>query len=122
MRILIAEDDQVLADGLLRTLRSSGAAVDHVPDGSQADAALISALEGRRGEVRVRPPYPTVQGLFGMPTVVNNVETLANVPWIVRHGPAAYRELGTQASSGTKAICLNAGFARPGIVEIASTR
>ncbi len=82
------------------------------------ETALISALEGRRGEVRVRPPYPTVQGLFGMPTVVNNVETLANVPWIVRHGPAAYRELGTQASSGTKAICLNAGFVRPGIVEI----
>ncbi len=82
------------------------------------ETALIAALEGRRGEVRVRPPYPTSQGLFGMPTVVNNVETLVNVPWIVRHGPAAYRELGTRASSGTKAICLNAGFARPGIVEI----
>ncbi len=82
------------------------------------ETALIAALEGRRGEVRVRPPYPTSQGLFGAPTVVNNAETLVNVPWIVRNGPAAYRALGTQASRGTKAICLNAGFARPGIVEV----
>jgi len=82
------------------------------------ETALIAALEGRRGEVRVRPPYPTSQGLFGAPTVVNNAETLVNAPWIVRHGPAAYRALGTKASRGTKAICLNAGFARPGIIEV----
>jgi NADH:ubiquinone oxidoreductase subunit F (NADH-binding) len=57
-------------------------------------------------------------GLFGKPTVVNNVETLVNVPWILRRGPAAYRVLGTRASPGTKALCLNAGFERPGIVEV----
>ena len=82
------------------------------------ETALIAALEGRRGEVRVRPPYPTSHGLFGAPTVVNNAETLVNAPWIVRNGPAAYRALGTKASRGTKAICLSAGFARPGIVEV----
>jgi len=82
------------------------------------ETALIAALEGRRGEVRVRPPHPTASGLFGLPTVVNNVETLVSVGWILSHGPAAYRALGTPASRGTKAICLNAGFARPGIVEV----
>jgi NADH-quinone oxidoreductase subunit F len=82
------------------------------------ETALIAALEGRRGEVRVRPPYPTSQGLFGAPTVVNNAETLVNAPWIVRNGPAEYRALGTEASRGTKAISLSAGFARPGIVEV----
>ncbi len=82
------------------------------------ETALIAALEGRRGDVRVRPPYPTSQGLFGKPTVVNNAETLVNAPWIVRNGPDAFRALGTRASSGTKAICLSAGFARPGLVEV----
>lgn len=82
------------------------------------ETALIAALEGRRGEVHVRPPYPTSEGLFGAPTVVNNVETLVNVPWIARNGIAAFRALGTEASRGTKAISLNAGFARPGIVEV----
>jgi len=82
------------------------------------ETALLEAVEGRRGEVRLRPPYPAVEGLFGCPTVVNNVETFVNVPWIVAHGADEYAVLGTGTSTGTKAICLNAGFARPGIVEI----
>jgi NADH-quinone oxidoreductase subunit F len=82
------------------------------------ETALLNAIEGRRGEVRLRPPYPAVEGLHGRPTVVNNVETLVNVPWIVRHGAERYRALGTPTSSGTKALCLNHGFARPGIVEV----
>jgi NADH-quinone oxidoreductase subunit F len=82
------------------------------------ETALLNALEGRRGEVRPRPPYPTEHGLFGRPTVVNNVETLVNAAWIARHGPAAYRALGTRDSAGTKALCFSAGFARPGIVEV----
>ncbi len=82
------------------------------------ETALLNALEGKRGEVRPRPPYPTERGLFGRPTVVNNVETLVNAAWIARHGPAAYRALGTRDSCGTKALCLSAGFARPGIVEV----
>jgi len=82
------------------------------------ETALLEALEGRRGEVRLRPPYPTDRGLFGAPTVVNNVETLVNAAWIVRHGPAEYRALGTRGSRGTKALSLNAGFARAGLVEV----
>lgn len=82
------------------------------------ETALLSAIEGRRGEVRIRPPYPAESGLYGRPTVVNNVETLVNVPWIVRRGADAYRALGTEASSGTKAICLGRGFARPGVLEV----
>jgi NADH:ubiquinone oxidoreductase subunit F (NADH-binding) len=82
------------------------------------ETALLNAIEGRRGEVRIRPPYPAERGLFGRPTVVDNVETLVNVPWIVEHGAAEYARLGTKGSAGTKAICLNRGFARPGIVEI----
>ncbi len=82
------------------------------------ETALLNALEGLRGEVRVRPPYPTEEGLFGHPTLIQNVETLVNVPWIIGHGANAYAELGTRTSNGTKAICLNHGFARPGIVEV----
>lgn len=82
------------------------------------ETALLNAIEGRRGEVRLRPPYPAQEGLWGRPTVVNNVETLVNVPWIVLEGAPAYRALGTAESAGTKAMCLNHGFARPGIVEV----
>jgi NADH:ubiquinone oxidoreductase subunit F (NADH-binding) len=82
------------------------------------ETALLEALEGRRGEVRLRPPYPTTHGLHGRPTVVDNVETLVNAAWIAREGADPYRALGTAASRGTKALCLNAGFARPGIVEV----
>ncbi|HEU4429495.1 MAG TPA: NADH-ubiquinone oxidoreductase-F iron-sulfur binding region domain-containing protein [Myxococcota bacterium] len=82
------------------------------------ETALISALEGGRAEARPRPPYPTEVGLFGAPTVVNNVETLANVAWILERGPAAFAAIGTRDSPGTKALCLNAGFRAPGIVEV----
>jgi len=82
------------------------------------ETALLAALEGRRGEAQPRPPFPAERGLFARPTVVNNVETLVNVPWIVERGGAAFAALGTQHSNGTKALCLNAGFAQPGIVEV----
>lgn len=82
------------------------------------ETAMLNAIEGVRGEVRLRPPYPVVEGLFGKPTVVDNVETLVNVPWILEHGPAEYAALGTKASPGTKALCLNHGFAKPGVLEI----
>ncbi len=82
------------------------------------ETAMLNAIEGHRGEVTLRPPYPSVAGLFGKPTVTNNVETLVNVPWIIRRGAEAYRSLGTAESSGTKALCLNSGFERPGIVEV----
>jgi len=82
------------------------------------ETSMLNAIEGRRGEVRLRPPYPTRSGLHGKPTIVNNVETLLNIPWILANGAEAYRAFGTEACSGTKAMCLNWGFKSPGIVEV----
>ncbi|MBS0198458.1 MAG: NAD(P)H-dependent oxidoreductase subunit E [Planctomycetes bacterium] len=82
------------------------------------ETALLAAIEGQRGEVWPRPPYPVEAGVFGKPTVVVNVETLANVPWIMSNGTQAYTAMGTADSKGTKTLCFNHGFARPGIVEL----
>lgn len=82
------------------------------------ETALLNALEGRRPTVRARPPFPTEHGLFGAPTVVNNVETLAAVPWIVRNGGRAYAALGSGTSRGTKVVSLNSLFRRPGLYEV----
>ncbi len=82
------------------------------------ETALINAIEGLRGEVRLRPPYPTEAGLFGKPTAVDNIETLCNVPYIMEHGCEDYKHMGTPTSSGTKTLCFNHGFVRPGIVEV----
>jgi NADH:ubiquinone oxidoreductase subunit F (NADH-binding) len=82
------------------------------------ETALLNSIEGKRPEVRVRPPYPAEHGLFGRPTLVNNVETLANVPWIIREGADEYRALGFSNSRGTKLVSLNSLFRRPGVYEI----
>ncbi len=82
------------------------------------ETALIAGLEGGRGTARPRPPYPTQQGLWDAPTVVNNVETLAAVPWIVRQGGHAYARRGTRSEAGTKLVCLSERFARPGCYEV----
>ncbi|MFM9056160.1 MAG: NADH-ubiquinone oxidoreductase-F iron-sulfur binding region domain-containing protein [Bacteroidota bacterium] len=82
------------------------------------ETALLSSIEGQRPEVRVRPPYPTQMGLFNKPTVVNNVETLANLPFIADSGGQAYASLGTDRSKGTKLVCLDGHFNRPGLVEV----
>lgn len=82
------------------------------------ETALISGLEGERGCARSRPPYPTRHGLWDAPTVVNNVETLAAIPWIVEHGGNAYAARGTSSETGTKLVCLSERFARPGCYEV----
>ncbi|MFF5157697.1 NAD(P)H-dependent oxidoreductase subunit E [Streptomyces sp. NPDC000348] len=82
------------------------------------ETALIAGLEGGRGCARPRPPYPTEHGLWDAPTVVNNVETLAAVPWIVRCGGRAYARRGTSGETGTKLVCLSERFARPGCYEV----
>lgn len=81
------------------------------------ETALINSIEGQRPEVRVRPPYPAQQGLFNKPTVVNNVETLAALPFITENGGAVYASRGTEKSSGTKLVSLDSHFNRPGVVE-----
>jgi len=82
------------------------------------ETALLSSIEGQRPEVRVRPPYPAVQGLFNKPTVVNNVETLAAIPFIMFNGGNEYAKIGTSKSSGTKLVCLDSHFNTPGVFEV----
>lgn len=82
------------------------------------ETALIASLEGLRGEVQLRPPYPAQVGLHGKPTIVNNVETLSNIPLIALNGGDEYSTYGTHSTSGTKALCLNHGFENPGLVEV----
>lgn len=82
------------------------------------ETALLNSIEGQRPEVRVRPPYPAQQGLFNKPTVVNNVETLACVPFIAKNGGDAYAAIGKGRSTGTKLVSLDGFFNRPGIYEV----
>jgi NADH-quinone oxidoreductase subunit F len=82
------------------------------------ETALLSSIEGQRPEVRIRPPYPTQQGLFNEPTVVNNVETLAAIPFVMKHGGQNYRDIGTAKSSGTKLMSLDSSFNKPGVYEV----
>ncbi|HEY9087590.1 MAG TPA: NADH-quinone oxidoreductase subunit NuoF [Anaerolineaceae bacterium] len=82
------------------------------------ETALIESIEGKRGEPRARPPYPTTHGLWGKPTLVNNVETLANVPPILRHGAAWYRKFGTPSSPGTKVYTIMGNVNLTGLIEV----
>ncbi len=82
------------------------------------ETALIASLEGRRGMPRLRPPFPAIEGLWGKPTVINNVETLAMVPWILRHGPEQFSAYGTRTSKGTKVFALAGNVQRAGLIEI----
>jgi NADH:ubiquinone oxidoreductase subunit F (NADH-binding)/NADH:ubiquinone oxidoreductase subunit E len=82
------------------------------------ETALLSSIEGLRPEVRVRPPYPAQYGLFGKPTVLSNVETFANIHWILENGGEAYKALGTENSTGTKLVSLDSFFNTPGMYEI----
>jgi len=83
------------------------------------ETALIHSIEGRRGMPRPRPPFPAASGLFGKPTIINNVETLANVPAIVSRGAAWFGSVGTASSKGTKVFALSGNVARTGLVEVA---
>jgi NADH-quinone oxidoreductase subunit F len=107
--------DDVLGDGVrfdVELRRGAGAYI------CGEEMALINSLEGRRGEPRNKPPFPTQVGLFGKPTVINNVETLVNVLPIVIDGGKAFAALGTERSTGTKLFCLSGHVARPGVYEV----
>lgn len=82
------------------------------------ETALLNSIEGLRPEVRVRPPYPAQYGLFGKPTVLSNVETFANIHWILDNGGKEFASLGTSESTGTKLVSLDSYFNQPGIYEI----
>jgi NADH-quinone oxidoreductase subunit F len=82
------------------------------------ETALLESLEGKKGQPRLKPPFPAMVGLFGCPTIVNNVETIASVPWIVEHGANAYRAFGTEKSPGTKMFSVSGHVERPGNYEV----
>lgn len=82
------------------------------------ETALFESIEGKRGFPRVKPPFPTTHGLFLKPTVVNNVETLCNIPYILEHGAQAYRQYGTEKSPGTKLFCVSGDVVQPGVYEV----
>jgi NADH-quinone oxidoreductase subunit F len=102
----------------------SGRAIDitvHLGAGAYIcgeETALLNSLEGKRGEPRIKPPFPAVEGLYSKPTIVNNVETLSNVPWIVTNGGAAYDAIGPEGSRGTRLFSLSGHVNRPGNYEI----
>jgi NADH:ubiquinone oxidoreductase subunit F (NADH-binding)/(2Fe-2S) ferredoxin len=82
------------------------------------ETALISSIEGKRGMPRLRPPFPAQSGLWGKPTCINNVETLANVPWIIVTGPEKFSSIGTERSKGTKIFALTGKIRNTGLVEV----
>ncbi|MFH1382309.1 MAG: NADH-ubiquinone oxidoreductase-F iron-sulfur binding region domain-containing protein [Chloroflexota bacterium] len=83
------------------------------------ESALMDSIEGKRGEVRYRPPFPPTRGLWGKPTVINNVETVSNIPQIMLNGANWFSQIGTERSKGTKVFSVNGDVARPGVYELA---
>jgi len=83
------------------------------------ETALLRSIEGQRPMVSVRPPFPTVKGLFGKPTILNNVETFSAIHWILEHSAEAFASLGNGASTGSKLLSLDSSFNNPGIMEVA---
>ncbi|MFZ5475562.1 MAG: NADH-quinone oxidoreductase subunit NuoF [Myxococcota bacterium] len=82
------------------------------------ETALISSIEGEKGQPKLKPPFPAVEGAWRMPTIVNNVETLQAVPWILEHGAAAYKAIGTEKSPGTKLFSVSGHVNKPGVYEV----
>jgi len=82
------------------------------------ESALMDSIEGKRGEVRYRPPFPPTQGLWGKPTIINNVETMMNIPRIILSGAGWFARIGTERSQGTKVFSVSGDVARPGVYEL----
>jgi NADH-quinone oxidoreductase subunit F len=116
--------DEAYAKGYLgKNIQGSGFDLDvHVHMGAGAyicgeETGLIESLEGKKGQPRPKPPYPAVIGVFGCPTVVNNVETLSALPYIMNNGADAYRKFGTEKSTGTMLFSISGSVERPGVYE-----
>src|SRR3990172_12566568 len=117
--------EQMRALGLLgQNIQGSGFSFDlRIKKGAGAfvcgeETALIASIEGRRGMPQPRPPFPAVSGLWGKPTIIQNVETLANLPLILRNGPEWYAQLGTENSKGTRTFALAGKVKRTGLIEV----
>ena len=82
------------------------------------ETGLMNSIEGKKGQTRNKPPFPAVQGLYECPTIINNVETLASIPWILTNGGNAYHAIGTDKSSGTKLLSISGHVRKPGVYEV----
>jgi NADH-quinone oxidoreductase subunit F len=127
-RVLEAEIESARARGYLgRNIFGSGFDCEiYVHRGAGAyeageESALLESLEGRRAQPRIRPPFPAVVGLYGCPTVINNVETLCNVPLIVTRGPEWFASLGPEKNGGPKLYCISGHVEKPGVYEAPMT-
>ena len=109
-----------------KNILGSGFDIDvHVHRGAGAyicgeETSLINSLEGKRGWPRIKPPFPASVGAFGLPTIVNNVETIADVPWIVTHGGEKFASLGVEKNGGTRLIGVSGPVNRPGVYELSA--
>ncbi|MBC8320871.1 MAG: NAD(P)H-dependent oxidoreductase subunit E [Bacteroidetes bacterium] len=118
--IKICEEKQLLGDNIMgsgfsfrvKIFEGAGAFV------CGEETAMIASIQGDRGNPVVRPPFPIENGLYGKPTLVNNVETLCMIPWIIRNGPEAFNSIGTANSKGTKVFALAGKIARGGLIEV----
>lgn len=115
---LVKSLDQVRGKGFLKNFDI------HICEGAGAyvcgeESALMDSIEGNRGEVRYRPPFPTTTGLWGKPTIINNVETLMNIPQIILNGASWFNQIGTERSKGTKVFSVTGDVERPGVYELA---
>jgi NADH:ubiquinone oxidoreductase subunit F (NADH-binding) len=118
--VFAAEEAGFLGADVLRSGRDVAVTVRTVQGAYMLgeETVLLLALEGKRGQPEQRPPYPTERGLFGHPTLVHNVATLATVPWIVRHGIDAFRAIGDPEAPGTVLVQVSGAVANPGIAEV----
>jgi NADH-quinone oxidoreductase subunit F len=118
--VKIMEEKNLLGDNILgtgfnlkvRVMEGAGAFV------CGEETALLASIQGERGMPHFRPPYPAVKGLWDMPTLINNVETFACVPWILRNGPEAFAAMGTEKSKGTKVFSLSGKIRQGGLIEV----
>ena len=123
-RVQQAVDEAYAVGYLGRDILGSGFALDvtvHLGAGAYIcgeETAMLNALEGKRGEPRIKPPFPAVAGLYAKPTIVNNVETISNIPWIITNGGAAYDAIGPEGSRGTRLLSLSGHVVKPGNYEI----
>jgi NADH-quinone oxidoreductase subunit F len=125
LKIMEKAIEEAYAKGFLgKNIFGSGIefeAISHTGAGAYEvgeESALMESLEGKRGIPRIRPPFPAVVGLYGGPTVINNAETLATVPHIIRMGGAEYAKLGTERNGGTRLFCLSGHVEKPGVYEL----
>lgn len=106
-----------------KNILSSGISIDLIPlIGAGAyivgeETAMLESIEGKRGMPRIKPPFPAVEGLYGKPTIINNTETLATVPYIIKNGAKWYKDLGAGNSSGVKMFCMSGHLNKPKVIE-----